>query len=212
MKKETESHQEQMCKGHHGGRGASSYWMHDPDIVFGAIRLSPGETFLDMGCGPGDYAIKAAAIVGRSGRVIAVDASPGMIRNVSEKIDQEGRTNIRTMRTDITRPLAIEDSSIDVCFLSTVLHIFQLERCGKSIFNEVRRVLRPNGRMAVIECKKERLPFGPPFEMRLSVNEISEVATASGFIEKGYVDLGYNYIVVYRVGNENGGIRQWETY
>ena len=203
MKRGIKDGKGQECQGHHGGRGPSSFWMHDPDVVFGAIQLSLGETFLDMGCGPGDYAFKAAEIVGQSGRVIAVDASPGMIHRISEKIAQEDIKNIETMVADITKPIAIRDSSIDVCFLSTVLHIFQLEQCGKSIFSEIRRLLKPDGRVAVIECKKERLQFGPPLEMRLSANEISAVATASGFIEKGHVDLGYNYLVHFAMNTDH---------
>jgi ubiquinone/menaquinone biosynthesis C-methylase UbiE len=203
MNRDIETKREQECRRHHGGRGPSSFWMHDPDVVFGAIQLSSGETFLDMGCGPGDYAFKAAEIVGQSGRVIAVDASPEMIGHISERTAQENITNVECMIADITEPLAIKDSTVDVCFLSTVLHIFQLEQCGKSIFSEIRRVLKPEGRTVIIECKKERLPFGPPLEMRLSADELSAVATASGFIKKGDVDLGYNYLVLFKMDTNN---------
>ena len=68
---------EEYPVGHHSsqgtGRGPSSFWMHDSKTVFGALGLKPGETFLDLGCGPGDYAMAAAKIVGPSGTVIAFD-------------------------------------------------------------------------------------------------------------------------------------------
>lgn len=195
MKKESGSRQEQMCKVHRGGRGPSSYWMHDPDIVFGTIQLAQGESFLDLGCGPGDYAIKAAEIVGIKGKVIAVDASPRMIDVLTQEVERESLKNIETMTADITEPMAIGDDRIDVCFLSTVLHIFRLEQVGINLFNEIRRVLKPGGRMAVIECKKEEAPFGPPIEVRLSPDEISAMASRSGFIKKNYVDLGHNYLL-----------------
>jgi ubiquinone/menaquinone biosynthesis C-methylase UbiE len=185
----------QIPQRHHGGRGPSSFWMHDPDVVFGAIQLVSGETFLDMGCGPGDYSVKAAELVGHTGKVIAVDASPEILSCVHEKIDQQNIKNIRIMNTDITRPTALEDSSIDVCLLSTVLHIFSLKQIGENVLREIRRVLKPGGKMIIIECKKENLPFGPPLAMRLSAEEISAVASKCGFTEKGYVDLGCNYLV-----------------
>lgn len=183
------------CQKKHGGRGPSSFWMQDSDIAFGALHLAPGEIFLDMGCGPGDYAIKAAGIVGPGGRVLAVDASSQMISSFSARVEQEGLANVKVLIADITRPLAIEDKSVDVCFLSTVLHIFDLEQVGEELFKEIRRVLRPTGRMAILECKKEDLPFGPPLEMRLSADEISAIATKMGFTRAGYLDLGYNYLV-----------------
>lgn len=182
---------------HHGGRGPSSFWMHDSEVVFDTIQLTPGEIFLDMGCGPGDYAIKAAELVGHVGKVIAVDASFEMARCVSERAVQENMDNIETINADISRLTAVEAASVDICFLSTVLHIFPLEQVGESVFTEIRRVLKPGGRIAVIECKKEKMPFGPPLTMRMSAEEISEVASKYGFVEKGYVDLGYNYLICF---------------
>lgn len=195
--------EESIQRREHGGRGPSSFWMHDPDIVFGELRLVVGETFLDMGCGPGDYSIKAAEMVGQSGKIIAMDASSRMTSALSERALKEGVSNIETMTADITRPLAVGDSSVDVCFLSTVLHIFSLDKVGEPIFEEVRRVLKPKGRMVVIECKKEKLPFGPPLEMRLSADEIAEVAERVGFTRAGYLDLGYSYLVRFIPGPQD---------
>lgn len=187
----------------HHGRGPSSYWMHDPHVVFGGFRLSPGETFLDLGCGPGDYAAKAAEIVGPGGKVIAVDASPAMISALAARAEQEGLVNLRTIVADITKPVALDDASVDVCFCSTVFHCFRLEEIGDAVFKEVRRILRTGGRMVVIECKKEALPFGPPLKMRLSAEEITAVAARTGFTTAGYRDLGYNYLVQFVLGREN---------
>lgn len=188
---------------HHGGRGPSSFWMHDPDVVFSAMNLSLGETFLDMGCGPGDYAIKAAEIVGSGGKVIAVDTSSAMTGALSARSEQEGLANVMTITADITRPVELDDASVDVCFFSTVLHCFRLEEVGDAVFKEVRRILRTGGRMVVIECKKEALPFGPPLEMRLSADEITAVAARTGFTTAGYRDLGYNYLVQFVLGRES---------
>lgn len=46
-------------KGGHG-RGPSSFRMHDPRKVFNALALERGDVFLDLGCGPGEYAMEAA--------------------------------------------------------------------------------------------------------------------------------------------------------
>ncbi|NLE05482.1 MAG: class I SAM-dependent methyltransferase, partial [Crenarchaeota archaeon] len=58
---------------HNRGRGPSSFWMHDSKTVFDEINLKPGETFLDLGCGNGDYSIYASKIVETSGTIYAID-------------------------------------------------------------------------------------------------------------------------------------------
>lgn len=60
-------------------RGPSSYWMHDPEVVFDSLTLKEGDCFLDLGCGPGDYSIKASKLAGDSGVVYALDKTPSMI-------------------------------------------------------------------------------------------------------------------------------------
>ena len=44
------------------GAGKSSFALVDPDLVFGEFRLGGGITFLDLGCGRGEYAIAASKI------------------------------------------------------------------------------------------------------------------------------------------------------
>lgn len=198
--------------GRHGHRGgSSSYWMHDPEVVFGELALKEGDRFLDMGCGPGDYALRGARIVGNSGAVYALDTRQSMVDGLREKADSQGLKNIRAIVSDITGPLPIEDRCIDACLLSTVLHIFNLPEIERTIFNEIGRVLKPGGRVAVIECKKEKQPFGPPMHMRLSPGDIRESIQKFGFKKLNFCDLGYNYMIQFLEGGSispgvpNGG-------
>ncbi len=183
---------------HGGHKGPSSFWMHDPQIVFGEINLKPGETFLDLGCGLGDYSIYAAKIVGASGMVYAVDKQDELVNDLMVKATTMGLKNILGIKSDITSPLSLKDHCIDVCFVSTVLHCMDTQ--GKQVttlFGEIRRVLKPTGRLIVIECKKEDRAFGPPKNMRLSPDQIESLITPFGFESTGFVDLGYNYMIQY---------------
>lgn len=148
------------CKHHHQGsgklrRGPSSFWMHDPDVVFDFLALKQGNFVLDLGCGPGEYSIHAAGLVGDSGVVYALEKWAYMIDGLKEEADDRGIWNIKTMTADITETFPINDQSIDVCLLSTVLHMFDLSIIEAGLFTQIRRVLKPDGRVAVIECKKE---------------------------------------------------------
>ena len=180
-------------------RGPSSFWMHDPKVIFKAIGLNNGECFLDLGCGSGDYAIYAAGIVGDSGSVYAVDRSKEMVNNLIEIADSQGLKNVIGIISDITTPLPMQDHCIDVCFISTVLHTLNISEAMGPLLEEVRRVLKPTGRLAIIECKKQDQSFGPPKHMRLSPDEIEVFTKSYSFKRTGFTDLDYNYLIQFEL-------------
>ena len=179
-------------------RGPSSFAMHDPELVFSELKLKDGDSFLDMGCGTGDYAIQASKIVGDFGVVYALDIWMEMIDGLTKEAGSLGLRNIEAMVADITGTLPIKDNCVDVCFIATVLHTINISK-NRKLFNEVRRVLKSDGRVAIIECKKEDLSFGPPLNMRLSSEELEDSITQYGFKKINLVDLGYNYMIQFGV-------------
>lgn len=185
------------CHGGHGrnGRGPTSYGMHDSNLVFKTLKLKSGDVFLDLGCGPGDYSIHAARDVGSLGRVNAFDSNKRMLDQVMAKTIEQGFRNVCTHHGDMTDPLPFADNSVDTCFMSTSLHCMNLDECGAGIFKEVDRILKGSGQVAVLECKKERLDFGPPLHMRISAEDIKTVVEPLGFAESAYLDLGFNYLI-----------------
>ncbi|MCW4025051.1 MAG: methyltransferase domain-containing protein [Candidatus Bathyarchaeota archaeon] len=190
-----------QCR-HGGRRGPSSFWMHNPEVVFDEINLKSGETFLDLGSGHGDYSLYAAKIVGASGIVYAIDKWVELVTNLVATADSQGLANVFGITSDITAPLPLKDNCVDVCFISTVLHIINTRDTKglmDPLFREVRRVLKSTGRLIIIECKKEELPFGPPFHMRLSPKETEDVAKQYGFEKTRIIDLGYNYMITFKI-------------
>jgi ubiquinone/menaquinone biosynthesis C-methylase UbiE len=172
--------------------------MHDQKLVFSELNLSEGDYFLDLGCGLGDYSEHASKIVRDSGRVYALDISEIRIAAFREKIGSQRLNNIEAMVADITNPLPINDQCIDVCFMATVLHIINFAENGKSLLPEVRRVLKTDGQLSIINCKKEDQPFGPPLYMRLSPKETEDLIKPYGFKKINMVDLGYNYMLSFK--------------
>ena len=189
----------QRCGHARHGRGPSSYWMHDPGQVFAELKLKPGDCFLDLGCGPGDYSLQASKLVGDSGLVFALDKQQESMEQLKEKTAAQGCSYIHAMEANILAPLPLTNACVDVCFLCTVLHVPQVQKAGADLFKEVRRVLKPGGRLAIIECKKEDQQFGPPIHMRLSPEEIDEALDEHGFLRISLADLGLNYMVQYAV-------------
>ncbi|BBO78569.1 SAM-dependent methyltransferase [Desulfosarcina widdelii] len=193
-------HRNDCPQAHHGrkgrnGRGPSSAWLHEPQVVLGRLPLSAGDVFVDLGCGAGDYTIEAAKIVGPGGKVYAFDKWQYLIDGLAKIATSLGLSNIVALTADITSPLPMQNSSVDVVFVSTVLHIFELKKTGPSIFSEVSRILKPEGCLAIVECKKEEQSFGPPKHMRNTPDEVEAVAVSCGFRKIDYTDLGYNYML-----------------
>ncbi len=138
-------------------------------------------------------------MVGDSGIIYALDKWAYMVDGLKEEATTRGFGNIRPITTDITEPLPIHEQSIDVCLMSTVLHIFSLSKIEKTLFPEIRRILKPDGRVVVIECKKEDRPSGPPKHMRLSPQELEASTAKYGFKKTGLKDLGYNYMILFKI-------------
>jgi ubiquinone/menaquinone biosynthesis C-methylase UbiE len=169
--------------------------MHDPVVIERELGLRSGECFLDLGCGAGDYALRAAELVGQSGTVLALDRDERGIDRLALEAAERDLNNVRTLVADFTGALPIEDGCVDVCLIATALHMVPLEGIGHSLFAETRRVLRTGGRLVVIECKKEDAPCGPPLWLRNAPAEIETLVLPCGFAKVAEVDLGYNYLL-----------------
>lgn len=95
-------------------------------------------------------------------------------------------TNIETMVGDITKRIPIEGASVDLIYLSTVFHGFS-ENDIDGFQKEVKRLLKPNVLLAIVEIKKEETPFGPPLNIRFSPDELKETITLN---PKSLVEVG----------------------
>jgi len=196
------------CKGHGmnesdlchlKNHGPTSYWMQDPDIVFTELHLKKGDTFLDIGCGTGDYTLRAGMEVGSTGTVYAVDIQYELVESLMNKAQDAGLQNIHAVVNDIRIPLPVENCCIDVCFISTVLHSLDLNKQVPHLFIEIKRVLNQGGRLAIIECNKENLNFGPPLHMHISAKELEQIVTSYGFVQISHVNLGFNYLSTFSI-------------
>ncbi|GAA2792757.1 class I SAM-dependent methyltransferase [Saccharopolyspora taberi] len=68
-----------------------------------ALRLQPGQTVLDIGCGTGPNFPALHDALGPAGKIIAIDHSPGMLAKAHQRIQRHGWTNIELHQADISR-------------------------------------------------------------------------------------------------------------
>ncbi|TKJ30848.1 SAM-dependent methyltransferase [bacterium (candidate division B38) B3_B38] len=105
------------------------------------IPIKEGMVVVDYGCGPGRFTIPAAKLVGRQGRVFAVDIHPLAIKVVKEKAARKSLTNIETMLLD-SYNTGIKGSSVDLILLIDALHMITDHH---ALFREMHRLLKQDG-------------------------------------------------------------------
>ena len=175
----------------HHHRGKSSENFLDKDIIMRELNILPGQTILDAGCGNGYMSKEFSRILNNTGKVYALDSDLEAIEALRR--ETEG-TNIETIEGDITKTTPLEASSIDLMYLSTVFHGFSEDQI-QDFQKEVRRLLKPHARLAIVEIQKQDTPFGPPLEMRFSPEELKQTVTLSPLTK---VEVGqYFYMQVF---------------
>ena len=108
--------------------------------VLAEVGIELGFIILDYGCGPGSYSIVAAKLVGKSGKVYALDIHPLAVRRVQDIASKKSLTNVETILSDCKTGLP--DNSVDVVLLYDTLHTLS---DPDGVLKELHRVLKPDG-------------------------------------------------------------------
>jgi len=107
-------------------------------------NIKSGDIILDYGCGPGNFSIPAAQIIGSEGKVFAADKHPLSEQFVLKNARKANVSNVKTILT--TRKTGLNDNSVDIVFLFDVFHYF---KDINPIFSELNRVLKSGGTIAL---------------------------------------------------------------
>lgn len=115
------------------------------------IGIKRGQKVLDFGCGPGNYTIPAARVVGEQASVYALDEDKEALDRLMSKAKLKGLKNIVRLDTPGKSGIALDNESVDVVLLYDILHYYYFpeEDDRRQLLCEVYRVLKPNGLLSV---------------------------------------------------------------
>jgi arsenite methyltransferase len=115
--------------------------------VIDALDLQPGERVLDIGSGPGFLACEIAAVVGEGGSVHGVDPSASMLAIAAHRERMPGSAPVEFRHGDALE-LPYPDASFDAAVCTQV---YEYVEDMPTALAEARRVLRPGGRLLVLD-------------------------------------------------------------
>ena len=180
------------------GAGKNSFGLIDTAKFFQELDLKQEITFLDVASGWGAYSLAAADIIGRDGRIYAVDLWEEGISSLRKEADAKGIQNLRAFVSNAAENIPVEDGCVDVCLMATVLHDFVADKVEQQVMKEILRVMKPESTLAIVEFYKKEGPPGPPERVRLSPEDVDKILSVYGYNKNRYTEIGPdNYLQIY---------------
>jgi len=165
-----------------------------PDAVMDRLGVFDGARVADLGAGGGWFTIRLARRVGPNGLVYAEDIQREMIESIARRVEREGLANVRTIL-----------GAADDPHLPTGLHAVLIVdtypqlRDPVGLLRHVRAALAPNGRLGIVDFKKDGAGGpGPDIDDRLDPESIKRDAAQAGFtLQTQETFLRYQYLLIF---------------
>lgn len=155
-----------------------------PDKVVAALAIAPGMTVADVGAGTGYFEARLAAAVGPTGRVLAIDVEPDMVRYLGERAKREGTPQVEPLLATADDAKLAPNSVDRIVVVDTWHHVPSRESYAKKLA----AALRPGGFVLVVDFTLETRR-GPPPTHRLAPEAVRAELEGAG-LRVSVVDIG----------------------
>ncbi len=149
----------------------------DCKLLLEQLKLKPGQTVCDMGCGNGFYALQMAKAVGPKGKVYAVDIQPQMLRLLEARAKEAGIENIVSVLGTLTDP-KLPEGKIDLVLMADVYHEFSHP---VQMLAATRKSLSKEGVIALAEFRMEDPKVPIKLLHKMSKKQIMKEFPPNGF-------------------------------
>ena len=162
----------------------------DPFRVLSHCPANSRDTVADIGCGPGYFTLPLAKYL-IHGKVIALDVSDEMIKACQERVDKARLGNVEVVRCE-EYEFPVESGVADGLFIAVTLHHPE-DRVR--FLSAAKEMLKPGGWCFIVEWQKRETESGPPQQVRLTTDELRQIAKDSGFKFQSSLNLNSDYFV-----------------
>lgn len=122
------------------------------DEIFSAMGVRPGTTVADIGAGDGFFTARLARAVGSEGRVFAVDIEDGALTRLRKRLEDDNIRNVSVVKGTTSDP-RLPERALDAALIVNAYHEMDQHQ---EILTALRRALKPEGRLVIVEPISER--------------------------------------------------------
>jgi SAM-dependent methyltransferase len=166
-----------------------------PSLLLPELRLKPGQTVCDLGCGNGFHVLLMAPQVLPGGTVIGVDIQQEMLDDLEKRAVLAGVKNVKTLLGEVHDPKLAPDSC-DLILLVDVYHEFSHP---EPMLAAMRQALKPEGVVALVEFRGEdpEVPIKP--EHKMTKAQIRKEWEANGFVlDREFDGLPWQHLMFWK--------------
>lgn len=162
-----------------------------PEYIWDKLNLINPNTLVDIGAGTGFFSIPFVGYT-KNGKVFACDLSDIMIEWMKSNVCPK-YPNIIPIKME-ERAVPLEDGLADLVYMINLHH--ELE-APEEILNESYRLLKKNGKIFIVDWKKEDMAHGPPTRLRYLPEQVKEQLIRVGFEElTTYNEMSKHFLVI----------------
>ncbi len=166
----------------------------DCNALLKAVKLRPGQTVCDLGCGNGFYALRIAPLVAPGGKVLGVDIQPEMLRLLRERAKVANIDNIVPVLGTLSDP-KLPTGKVDLMLCIDAYHEFSHP---VYMLRAIRKSLAPGGRLVLAEFREEdpKVPIKPLHKM--SKKQVLKELVPNGFrLVEQYDGLPWQHLMFF---------------
>lgn len=166
-----------------------------PDAALDAIGIPRGATVADVGAGVGYFTWRLAERAGPFGKVYANDIQPRMLDQLKKNLAARKLSNVETVLGTEDDP-KLPREKVDLVLLVDVYHEFSQPQ---KMLQGIREALKPEGRLVLLEYRKEDPTVPIRIEHKMTVEEVKAEIVPEGFrFEKSLETLPRQHILIFR--------------
>ena len=166
----------------------------EPAKLMKALKLKPGMTVCDLGCGNGFYTLKLAKEVAPDGKVLAVEIQKEMLDMLARRAEKAGVKKIEPILSTVIDP-KLPENAVDLILVVDVYH--EMDH-PVEMLAAMRKSLSKGGRMALVEfrAEDENVPIKPLHKM--SKQQIMKEIPANGFkLVEQYDEMPWQHVMFF---------------